>query len=898
MGLKKYQRKRNFKLTSEPSGTGLARKTTKAKPENSSFVVQKHAASRLHYDFRLEMDGVLKSWAVPKGPSLDPGQKRLAVEVEDHPLDYGSFEGSIPKGEYGGGDVIVWDRGQWVADFDPKASLKAGRLEFTLKGEKLAGKWILARTRRSAGKPQWLLMKRDDLAAVDDPKFDITVSRPESVITGETLPGEKKKSGIHSVINKEARGVPQRATKPAANKARSVQLPTFIEPQLATLSKTPPEGTEWFHEIKYDGYRTLCRIEGKKIQFFTRSGLDWTSKYGTPSCGLLKEFRKLNVQSAWIDGEICVADSEGVTQFHLLQNALKEGNDRDLVFYAFDLLMIDGEDLRESALELRKQRLKNLLEDHGKQSTGAVSNIVYSDEFEGDPGPLLQEACRRGMEGIISKQRLSTYTSRRTPEWLKSKCSNNEEFLIAGYMPSDARAGFRSLIMASRDAKGNLKYMGRVGTGFDARDLRDLSATFKKITRDDSPFSKQETERVEGKRTAIWLEPQLVAQIAFRAWTGEHVLRQASFQGLRLDKPAREVKKEVAVPVKKEIKRASGKLREMKSKKAVSEKRSAEKSVARKPASLARVIGQSSVTLTHPNKVLIPDVGVTKQEIADYYSSIEKWILPHVKDRPLSLLRCPDGVREACFFQKNLNVYRPPQLDIYPSQTPRGEPEKLIYLHDIDGILALTQMNVLEIHNWGTHRSHPLSPDLLVFDLDPGPGVTLKQVVNATLSIRDTLLDLGLQSFVKVSGGKGFHIHVPIEPLYTWEEVKNFTRTVAEHFEAKDPKHYVASVSKAKREGRIFIDYLRNGYGATSVAPYSLRARDGGAVALPISWKELATTAPDAFSLEKAQARLKKLKKDPWVGYFKLKQKIQVLEQARGETQERKTKSAGKRRAK
>jgi bifunctional non-homologous end joining protein LigD len=583
-------------------------------------------------------------------------------------------------------------------------------------------------------------------------------------------------------------------------------------------------GENWIHEVKFDGYRTLARVQNGKAKFFTRNGLDWTRKYGT----LADEVLKLPIKSGWIDGEIVAVDEKGVSQFHELQDALSTGKTQKLVFYAFDLLEVDGEDLRDTDLKTRKDRLRELMEPISSK------RFLFSEHWSGSGKALLQEACKNGLEGILSKDQTASYISGRGNGWIKSKCHNDEEFIVCGYILSEKRDGFRSLLLGTRKSKkGPLEYVGRVGTGFTPNDVKVLLKRFSVLETEDSPFK----EKVPEESHVHWLKPKEVVQIAFRGWTGDGLVRQGAFKGLRLDKGAKELQLE------KPLKKVS-----------------------------------SGVKITHPGKVIIPEGKVTKQDLVDYYKKIEKWILPHVVNRPLSLLRCPEGIRAQCFFQKNLTLYHPKELEVDDLTSPKGKSDHFVYLENIDGIIALAQMGALEIHTWGTHRDHPLHPDLIVFDLDPGPGVPWNKVVEATYLLRDTLDRLSLKSFVKTSGGKGFHIHVPVEPNYTWEEIKEFAKTVAQLLEQEHPDRFVSTVTKSKRGGKIFIDYLRNGYGATSIAPYSMRARKTGPVALPISWEEVRKIRPDEFTLKKALTRLSRQKKDPWADYFKTHQKIAILE--------------------
>ncbi len=831
MALEEYRRKRDFKKTSEPPPLVLKRKRIAASARTgttcASFVVQKHHASHLHYDFRLEVDGVLKSWAVPKGPSLDPKIKRLAMEVEDHPLDYASFEGVIPKGEYGAGNVIVWDQGEWRWKGDPRKALKQGRLEFELEGQKLRGRWILVRTRPAGSRSQWLLMKRADDAAIPESKYSVVEREPQSVVTGKLLPGEKGRAGKARVDSPKKRKPAKKKTTAKKSQAAPPEL------QLATLVESAPKGEAWVHEVKFDGYRTLARIDSGSVTLWTRGGLDWTQRYGT----LPKEIARLPIDSAWIDGEIVVVNPKGISEFHSLQVALKEGKTSKLVFYVFDLLELDGEDLREQPLVERKAKLETLIREFGSK------RILYSEHYSGSGEELRKAGCKLGLEGVISKRAEAPYIAGRHGGWVKSKCADEQEMIIGGYALHPKTGEFKSLLLGVRDegGSGGLRPVGRVGTGFSRKEASDLRKRLEKLKQPKSPFSK----KVSGRDEVHWVKPEWVAQIGFRGWTGDRNVRQGAFKGLREDKKPDEVVLERPKKLNEAVKQVSG------------------------------------VKLTHPNKVLIPDVGITKQDLVEYYAEIQKWILPHVRGRPLSLLRCPDGILKQCFFQKNLNVYQPPQLETETITNPKGKEDTLIYVENIKGLFALAQMSVIEIHTWGAHRQAPLNPDLMVFDIDPGPDVKWKQVVKATYAVRDVLEDLGLRSFVKVSGGKGFHVHVPIQPKYTWDEVKEFTKTIARHLENKDPSLYLSVATKAKRKGKIFVDYLRNGYGATSVAPYSLRAREGGCVALPIHWKEVAKVESCAFTLADALMRLRRQKIDPWKDYFKKPARIEVLEKSR-----------------
>lgn len=798
MALQEYKRKRNFKKTPEPRG--------RISKKGAIYVVQKHDASRLHYDLRLQLDGVLKSWAVPKGPSLDPKQKRLAVEVEDHPVDYATFEGVIPEG-YGAGEVIVWDYGTWApaVGHDPHKDLKKGRLDFEIHGEKLHGRWMLVRTRpqgSKSGKPQWLLMKRTDSEAKKESEYDVTEEEKESVLSGRTL-----------------------ARDSGAQKSDARAPFDFVEPELALLATEPPVGKEWVHEMKFDGYRTLGKLENGAVTLFTRKGLNWTHKYKS----IQKELERIKVDNAVMDGEIVVLDKKGRSDFQLLQENIKKQKE-PFIYYVFDLLALNGRDLRDEPLKERKELLKRLLADNRQP------HIRYSEHWTEPGGEVLDQCCRLGLEGVVSKDKTKPYISGRNGDWIKSKCGMGQEFVIIGYTrPGGRRVGFGSLLLGAHK-DGELIYTGHVGTGFGQATLQDLIRKFKPLKSRNSPVK----QKVPQADEVQWLKPELVAEVHFHNWTREGILRHASFVGLRLDKPAQEVQLDMAA----------------------------------KPKTKAERKKETDFKLSNPTKILIPEGGVAKQEIAEYYSSIAKWMMPHVKDRPLALVRCPDGIHKECFFQKSLHDAKVRGVFEEKRKGQKGKSENVIYVESEQGLLGLTQMGVLEIHTWQTHRENLLKPDQLIFDLDPGPGIQWRQIADAAVELKELLAQLKLESFVKTSGGKGLHIHAPIEPARSWDDLKNFAHAVARYMTEKKPKLYLANMSKSKREKRIFIDYLRNGYGATAIAPYGLRARSSAALAAPVEWKDIHDIAPTEFTIKNFSKTLIKRKKDPWTRYFKLHQKL------------------------
>ncbi|RDW12830.1 DNA ligase D [Paracoccus thiocyanatus] len=836
MALEAYRKKRDFSATPEPKG-GKLRKGGHA------FVIQKHAATRLHYDFRLELDGVLKSWAVTKGPSLVPGEKRLAVHVEDHPLEYGDFEGTIPKGEYGGGTVILWDRGTWTPTDDPQKAYAKGHMEFTLHGEKLAGRWHLVRMR---GKPRekrenWLLIKGEDDFARPEGAPDILEERPESVKTGRQIadvageePGWSSKTGRirkpASRARKPAKPQPDAAPDPAAaadppdpaalKGARKAKMPDFVEPMLATLVSAAPQGERWLHEIKFDGYRLQARIEAGRVKLLTRSGLDWTSRFGKQVPAALRD---LPVGSAILDGEMVVETDTGASDFSALQADLSAGRADRFVFYGFDLMYLDGQDLRAAPLAGRKALLAQLLPQGG-------GILRLSSHFDESGALVLRHACRLSLEGIVSKLRDAPYRAGRGKSWVKSKCSARQEFVVAGYVPSSvSRRAIGSLVLGVYE-DGGLQPVGRVGTGFSAAVAEDLFGRLERLRIPESPFARRLT--AEEARQARFVRPELVAEVEFRAWTADGHLRHAAFRGLREDKPAREIMREAASP-------------------------------AAKPAPAQR----RRVRLTHPDRLYWPEQGVTKEGLADYYAEVWRHIAPWITGRPLALLRAPGGITGDTFFQKHAWKGLPSAITlVHDPKDPAGEP--LISISDLDGLMALVQSAALEIHPWGASCADWERPDLIVMDLDPGEGVAWPAVIAAAEETRRRLEDQGLAAFVKTSGGKGLHVVAPLKPQADWPAVKGFAKAMADAMAGDNPGRYVSTIGKARRQGKILIDYLRNQRGATAVAAYSTRARPGAAVSAPLRWDELDTgIGPAWFTVENMPTRLATLSADPWDGF-------------------------------
>jgi bifunctional non-homologous end joining protein LigD len=822
-----YRAKRDFTQTREPQGKPVR---SGAKVVGGAFVIHKHAATRLHYDLRLEHDGVLWSWAVTRGPSLDPAEKRLAVHVEDHPFDYGSFEGVIPKGNYGAGAVIVWDEGQWLPEGDPTRGMEKGHFAFELKGHKLSGKWHLVRLkpRRGEKRDNWLLIKVDDAAARDDE--DILETEPASVKSGLTI-GDVEQGRVppaEQKVRKVQDAKPAPAGKARRGKSKSTQtLPAFVKPCLATLEEKPPAGEAWLHEVKFDGYRTQARVENGKVRLLTRTGLDWTNRFGEAIPAALAA---LPCDAALIDGEIVVLGENGISSFSSLQEALSEGRSAGMVFFAFDLLHLDGEDLRDDPLLARKERLEALLQDSAHEGP-----LRYSEHFIEPGQTMLRHACRMGLEGVVSKRADAPYRSGRGRDWIKSKCTQRQEFVIAGYVTSKtSRNQLGSLVMGYHE-DGELKPAGRVGTGFTRKSAAALKAKLDAIASDGSPFQ----GKAGRERGIVWVKPELVAEIEFGAWTASKTLRHSAFIGLREDKPADEVVAETPQPP---------------------------------PRARARQAMQSSapktttgIKLSHPGKELWPDIGFTKQDLLDYYAAIWPRMAPYVVDRPLSLLRAPDGIEAHRFFQKHA---MPGMSDAVSTMKDPQDGEELLFIRDFDGLAALVQLCVVEVHVWGAKIDAIETPDQIIFDLDPDPGVDVARVRDAAQSVRERLSELGFESYLKTSGGKGFHVVMSLKPKADWTDVKEFARDFAKAMEQAEPKLYTATLSKKARKGRIFIDYLRNGRGSTAIAPFSSRARPGAAVSMPVAWGELAKgLKPDQF---RAPGLMKGLSQeaDPWAGFF------------------------------
>jgi bifunctional non-homologous end joining protein LigD len=863
-----YRQKRNFSKTPEPAGA-VAPKAGKG----LRFVIQKHAASRLHYDLRLELGGVFKSWAVARGPSLDPKEKRLAIHVEDHPIDYGDFEGIIPQGEYGGGTVMIWDRGIWRPDGDPAKSYAKGDLAFELDGEKLKGRWHLIRmkARPREKKEQWLLFKSGDQFAHPGPEGDVLEAAPESVAThrsmeeiaddkaavwssrGGLIQGGLAPAGKRAPRPKGGKNRAAALIDPAALKgAKKAPFPGFIEPCLASLAGKPPEGEAWLHEIKLDGYRLVACIGKGGVRLFTRKEQDWTHRFP----GIAKALEALPVKSAVLDGEAIVEDQNGVPSFSALQEALSgPGQAGAAILCVFDVLYFDGYDLRAAALDVRKGALAPLL------STSQDPHLCYSAHVIGNGQAMIRHACELGLEGIVSKRRDAPYGSGRRGEWTKTKCTDSEEFVIGGYTPSAASRYAAGSLALGYYEDGKLIYAGRTGTGFTQKSAQALYRSLQDLRSSRSPFANALTSAE--RRGLIFTKPLRVAEVEFRGWTQDRRLRHAAFKGLREDKPAEEV--ELEMPREKTQKAGAPR---------PSRKRAEKAETASAAVSKSGVLDFAGIKLTHPGRVLWQDQGLTKLGLAEYYAGIADRILPFLVKRPLALVRCPDGIEGQCFFQKHSFAGLTAAVEIAHIADKEGTAEAIV-IHDLAGLINLVQANVLEIHPWGARIEDVDQPDTLIFDLDPGEGVEWSAVIAGALEVRQRLRDTGLESFVKTTGGKGLHVVVPLEPGVDWDTLKEFARRIAAAMEADDPSRYISTMAKKARSGKIFVDYLRNGRGATAVAAYSARARPGAPVSTPVHWDELGPKLTAArFTVANLPRRLAALNADPWEGFFSSPQPI------------------------
>jgi bifunctional non-homologous end joining protein LigD len=881
--LERYRSMRDFNITSEPSGGA------KSKPFNERalpFVIQKHAASHLHYDFRLGWNGVLKSWAVAKGPSYLTRDKRLAVQVEDHPIDYGGFEGIIPKGQYGGGTVMVWDQGTWepqAGHTDVDAGLRTGSLKIIMHGLKMKGKWALIRMGGKAAnerKPNWLLIKEHDEFERGENNPSITEEEPNSVVTGRTME-QIAKSEDHVWNSKDtATGnawyrkyslAPEAGAKnktssrkktkvvdfgSSLKKAPKEKLPDFIAPELALPSVRPPAGEGWLHELKLDGYRIQARKDGERVQLLTRTGLDWTHRMKTIEALV----RELPVEKAILDGEVVVLAENGSTSFADLQAAFQEGVKKQLTYFAFDLLHLNGHSTLALSLLERKRVLANLFE-------GAGEFLRFSEHIEGNGEEVFQKACELHAEGIISKRAVSKYSSGRGGDWLKLKCVHEQEFVIGGFtLPANGNHGVGALLLGYYDGT-KLIYAGRTGTGFTQKTHKTLRDQLDELRQKTNPF---EATPAEAQRGAIWVRPKLVAQVNFATWTADNLVRQASFKGLREDKPAAEVRREepTVAPKQRSSRQASYAIAGGVAAKVADQK-------AKTPLNPKSVATHAPVRLTHPEKILDDESQLTKQQLADYYWAIAPHMLPHIEGRPLSLVRCPEGSGKPCFFQKHVNNTLPTGIgavDVPDKKTGKIEP--YITLSTAEALAGLAQLGVLEVHPWGSRNDDLEHPDRIIIDLDPDAAISWNRLAESAEEVRRQLKKLGLESFLKSTGGKGLHVVVPVVPEYDWTVIKQLAHTFVLQMEKEQPALYLTKMSKAARKDRIFLDYLRNERGATAVAAFSPRARAGAPVSLPLNWSDLKLAERPVARVADFEEWKERLNRDPWKQLLKSSQRI------------------------
>ncbi|MDQ0142084.1 DNA ligase D [Cupriavidus necator] len=813
--LDRYASKRDFGVTPEPTGKPK-RRSEPAQPLR--FVVQKHWARRLHYDFRLELDGVLLSWAVPKGPSYDPAEKRIAVHVEDHPLDYADFEGEIPPKQYGAGAVIVWDRGTWTPVGDPRDGMAAGKLLFDLHGQKLTGRWELVRIARPGDKSeQWILFKKRDAWARPLAEFDVLAALPDSVIARPLRP-----------LNVETGAAPDEDPDTAVRRAPRARLPAKLEPQLATLSPTLPSGTGWIIETKFDGYRLLARIDDARATLFTRNGHDWTRKLSS----LASEIEKLDISQGWLDGEIVVL-RDGMPDFNALQNAIDGHRHDAIVYFAFDLPYWEGRDLRGLPLAQRRARLATLVADRSER-------VRFSEAFEAPPADMFQAACKLGLEGLMFKRADAPYVSARTQTWLKAKCKLRQEFVIGGFSDREGAVAEVGRLYLGVYADGDLVYTGGVGTGWDGATAAALRKRLAALEIDRSPFATEAhaSGRWGGRRPATvqWVTPKLVAEVEFSEWTPDGQIRHASFKGLRTDHPAKAIRREAV-------------------RTAVTPQ------------------GIPAIKVTNPERVIDQSRGITKVELVRYYESVASVMLPHLAERPLSLVRAPDGIDAPTFFQKHAETAMPGLTERPASLWPGHA--ALLTADSPEAIVAAAQMNVVEFHTWNSTARHIDRPDRVIFDLDPGEGVAWETMLEAAMLVRTLLDELGLQCWLKTSGGKGLHVVVPLAPRRSYDEVKAFSHAAVKHLAATLPQRFTARAGAANRKGRIFVDYLRNGFSQTTAAAFSARARPGLGVSMPVSWEQLSRLKSGAqWTIRDAREYLSFQLADPWQSYWQTRQTL------------------------
>ena len=833
-----YKAKRNFSITPEPAEGGAEG------VEGLQFVIQKHWASRLHYDFRLELGGTMKSWAVPKGPSYDTADKRMAVRTEDHPIAYNHFEGEIPAKQYGAGKVIIWDEGTWHPIGDPEASLNAGNLKFELRGRKLLGKWALIRIKaRDERQEPWLLIKEKDQFVRPASEFSVVDEFPDSV-KEFPVPGPQKGARKSAAVT----GLPPVPfSPPAAAKANQLakdnaphlkaikaQLPEKLSPQLATLVSGPPVDPEkWVYEIKFDGYRLLARVDGGNVKLFTRNGNDWAERM----LALRDAVAKMKLPPGWYDGEIVVLSDAGVPDFGALQNSFDSEKTGDIVYYVFDAPYLNGYDMRLVPLEARREAVRGAILEAPAQA------VRFSEVFDAPPDSVVTSACKLGLEGVIAKRRDSAYRSARSSDWIKLKCSHRQEFVIGGWTdPQGARTGIGSLLLGVHDAMGRFVYAGNVGTGFNEKNLVDIRGRLDAIAAKVSPFDTK--TGITGR--PHWVEPKLIAEVTFGEWTKDARVRHAVFHGLRSDKNPKAIVRENAVSAPSTSKGATPH--------------------ARGSSQLESHALSSKLRVTNPDRVIDASSGITKIELVRYYGLVGDLMMEHLKDRPVSLVRAPSGIGGQLFFQKHAETEKLPgirQLDpaLYITHPP------MLEVDSKEGLLSAAQWNVVEIHTLNTSSKSFEHPDRIVFDLDPGEGVTWASIQEAATIMRVFLEQLGLPAFLKTSGGKGLHVVVPIKKVHDWDAAKGFSQAVVQHLAKTLPDKFVAKSGGKNRIGKIFIDYLRNGLGATTVCAWSARARPGLGISVPVEWGELPSLrGGDHWTIRTVQARLAQ-GNSPWQAY-------------------------------
>ncbi len=849
-----YRTKRNFAVTPEPAEGGASR------PGTLAFVVQKHWASSLHYDFRLELDGAMKSWAVPKGPSYDPHDKRMAVQVEDHPIAYNQFEGQIPAGQYGAGKVIIWDEGVWQPLVDPRNGYEEGMLKFELQGVKMRGRWALVRMKGRGGKQiPWLLIKEKDSLARPASDFSVVDEMPDSVVPlREQAPAESAKKAAGRTTAKASKETVQIPGKAFAH------LPATLSPQLATLvDGVPGDAAQWIFEIKFDGYRMLTRVEDGKVRIFTRNGHDWTHKLA----GIAQAVARLKLRTGWLDGEVVVLDERGVPDFQALQNAFDTDKPAQgaragrIAYCLFDVPYLDGRDLREEPVETRRALLQQVL------ASSPSDLLRFSDAFDVRPQDLMASACRLGLEGLIAKQKGAPYVTRRSTSWVKLKCTQRQEFVIVGYTdPQGSRVGLGSLLLAIHDDKGGLRYVGNVGTGFNDKVLGHLLQQLQALATDKRPLK----ESTDLDRSAHWVKPQLLAEVSFAAWTSTGRVRHAVFHGLRSDKPARAITREKAMPAAK-VAAARKSTAHASTTRTTTPPRATPSKATAGAASDApdtdtdTAADTGSLRVTHGDRVIDASTGITKLDLVRYYGLVAPLLLHHLKGRPTSIVRAPSGIAGELFFQKHLEGKMPGVVTLSQALDPEHPP--LIEVPTARAVLSAAQMNVVEFHTWNALKTAIDKPDRMTFDLDPGDGVPWKAMQQATMLMRVFLEQLGLRCFAKTSGGKGMHVVVPLKRQHGWDTVKALSQAIVQHMAQTIPDRFVAKSGPRNRVGKIFIDYLRNGFGATTVSAWSARARPGLGVSVPVAWDEVEGLGSSAqWTVANIHTRLDK-GNAPWADY-------------------------------